>query len=68
MKKLVLTLAFAGVALASTACHIGAGFDTAEKRRAMAWQEETPKQVAAPEQLPHSAKQGAPIVYLLVAG
>lgn len=58
------------------ACRIGSGFDTAEKRRNMMWDEtpvvsnttevvDTPKQ---PEELPPEAKKSPPIVYLLVAG
>ena len=55
------------------ACRIGSGFDTAEKRRNLIW-DETPVQVAeepepkAPEELAPEAKQSPPIVYLLVAG
>jgi hypothetical protein len=52
-------------------CRIGSGFDTAEKRRNLIW-DETPVQVAeeprAPEELAPEAKQSPPIVYLLVAG
>lgn len=81
MKRWLTGLLFGCVALAVTACHIGAGFDTAEKRRAMAWQEEdsapTPKEVKTTpaetqpektEELPPAALQSPPIVYLLVAG
>lgn len=54
------------------ACRIGSGFDTAEKRRNLMWDEtpvveisDTPKQ---PEELPPEALKAPPIVYLLVAG
>lgn len=58
------------------ACRIGSGFDTAEKRRNLQWEEtpvvtstaevvDPPKQ---PEELPAEALQAPPIVYLLVAG
>lgn len=53
------------------ACRIGSGFDTAEKRRNLNW-DDTPVQVAAaPEKTPEQqavARLDAPIVYLLVAG
>lgn len=78
MKRLLTALLLGCVALAVTACHIGAGFDTAERRRAMAWQDQeaapTPKEVKATEtppkkeDLPPAALQSPPIVYLLVAG
>lgn len=58
------------------ACRIGSGFDTAEKRRNLLWDEtplvsntteilDAPKQ---PEELPPEAIKAPPIVYLLVAG
>ncbi|MCA8919713.1 MAG: hypothetical protein KDB32_11590 [Planctomycetes bacterium] len=58
------------------ACRIGSGFDTAEKRRNLQW-EETPEKANTsevadppkqPEELPAEALQAPPIVYLLVAG
>ncbi|MBK8205393.1 MAG: hypothetical protein IPK87_01245 [Planctomycetes bacterium] len=60
------------------ACRIGSGFDTAEKRRNLNW-DDTPLQAASatPETKPDStatpeqqavARLSAPIVYLLVAG
>ncbi|MBE7491978.1 MAG: hypothetical protein HS108_09535 [Planctomycetes bacterium] len=78
MKRALTALLFGCTALAVAACHIGAGFDSAERRRAMAWQEDeatvTPTEVKATEtppkkeDLPPVALQGPPIVYLLVAG
>lgn len=78
MKRWLTALVFGCAAMAVAACHIGAGFDTAERRRAMAWQDEeaspTPKEVKATEtppkkeELPPAALQSPPIVYLLVAG
>lgn len=59
------------------ACRIGSGFDTAEKRRNLMWDQTpvvsntsevsdpAPKQ---PEELPPEALKAPPIVYLLVAG
>ena len=57
------------------ACRIGSGFDSAEKRRSLMWDDtpvvattevaDTPKQ---PEELPPEALKAPPIVYLLVAG
>lgn len=54
------------------ACRIGSGFDTAEKRSNLMWDDtpvvevaDTPKQ---PEELPPEALKAPPIVYLLVAG
>lgn len=78
MKRWLTALLLGCAALAVAACHIGAGFDTAERRRAMAWQDEetapAPKEVKATEtlpkkeELPPAALQSPPIVYLLVAG
>ncbi len=49
------------------ACHIGSGFDTAEKRRNLTWQEEAAFP-ATNEPATVEQKQSPPIVYLLVAG
>jgi len=54
------------------ACRIGSGFDTAEKRRNLEWNE--PVQVTQPEvtaptpEVVATAKASPPIIYLLVAG
>ena len=76
--KLMLVTALALVCLAASSCHIGSGFDTAEKRRALQWQDEvaTPTEVADTTTKPPAettpetaqAKPPAPIIYLLVAG
>ena len=76
--KLMFVTALALVCLAASSCHIGSGFDTAEKRRAMQWQDEaaTPTEVADTTTKPPvetttetaEAKPPAPIIYLLVAG
>lgn len=80
MKRWLTGLLFGCAALAVAACHIGAGFDSAEKRRAMAWQDDAaapaPKEVKATptetppvkEEPPAAALPSPPIVYLLVAG
>lgn len=57
------------------ACRIGSGFDTAEKRRNLNW-DDTPVQTTADASQPDKntpeqqavARLDAPIVYLLVAG
>lgn len=76
MKPLLLTV-LALVCLASSSCHIGSGFDTAEKRRSMQWQDEiVPPTEAAdttatkntPTEATADIKPPAPIIYLLVAG
>ena len=76
--KLMFVTALALVCLAASSCHIGSGFDTAEKRRALQWQDEpaAPTEVADTTATPPAettteaaeAKPPAPIIYLLVAG
>lgn len=66
MKASVILLCMAALLLLP-ACRIGSGFDTAEKRRNLNWDE--PIQSAQPtEDATVEQLQSPPIVYLLVAG
>ncbi len=79
--KLMLVTALALVCLAASSCHIGSGFDTAEKRRALQWQDETASATEVADTTDTTKtttktttegtaeiKPPAPIIYLLVAG
>jgi hypothetical protein len=61
---------FGAVVALLASCRIGSGFDTAEKRRNLEWND--PIQVTQPEvrqpEPEAAAKASPPIVYLLVAG
>ena len=62
MKTQVLT-----ALLLLPACRIGSGFDSAEKRRNLIW-EDTPIQTTEQPPVEPEPKLSPPIVYLLVAG